>query len=109
MTGAHECEIRIEIDAHHLAPFFGRQFLDAARGGEDAGVQYDHVEPAVGASSLLERASDRGLIGDVTSETQKVVATMQRLDRRIDDRVRQPPRRVRAARTVALPIPKRRP
>ena len=79
---AHQQQVRVEVDRHHLAPLVGAEVLDAARGREDARIQHQHVEPAEGARRQLERGGDRALVGDVAGEAEVVVALVQRLDRR---------------------------
>src|SRR5881396_922153 len=65
MAGAHQEQVRIEVDAHCLAPLFGGQIRDPAARRENAGVQHEHVEPAECEDGFLEGGAHLRLVGDV--------------------------------------------
>src|SRR5207245_9133748 len=55
LAGAHAEQLRIEVDAHRLAPLLGRQIGDLAACRENAGVQHEHVDTAESNDGTADR------------------------------------------------------
>src|SRR2546425_38758 len=66
VAGAHQEQVRIEVDVHRLAPLCDGQIGDLAARRENAGVQHEHVQPAE-ASTAFSRA-ERTCVSSVTSQ-----------------------------------------
>ena len=84
MALAQQREIRIYIHCHHFAPFLSGELLDAFAAGENAGVQYQHIEPTEAAHGFFQRIANANIAGYIAHQAKIIGAFEQRFDRWID-------------------------
>ena len=83
VAGLHDQQIGFDVDGHRLAPHVAGDVLHRLRGGEDAGIQDQHIDTTEMLCCFIYCFINLGKIREITSQTQVVLAFPQRLDRRI--------------------------